>query len=262
MVLAATAEEMAAQLHTEGHERAVFQIGPKWRDEARPRAGALRGREFVMADGYSLHTTQQSLDEQYERVTKAYSSLLQTLERPFVQAVAGSGAMGGSVSHEWLLLDHPEATDPVVRCECGQWRTQEVDRCGCGLSSSHVDSSPHKGLEVGHTFQLGRRYGPLMGCYGVGVSRLLASLAVPSSSWPVSLASYHTVLVLPPRCSSVPDSLLNRLLHAVPSHAKLLIWDDPNPRVSLATRTRRARLLLPPRIVQYVRDTLVEIPNE
>jgi prolyl-tRNA synthetase len=93
----------------------LYQIQTKYRDEARPRAGLLRGREFVMKDSYSFDVDDQGLQASYDRHREAYISTFTRLGLPFVIVSAMSGAMGGSASEEFLApLDVGE--DTFVRC--------------------------------------------------------------------------------------------------------------------------------------------------
>lgn len=82
----------------------VYQIQTKFRDEQRPRFGLLRGREFVMKDGYSFHTSQESLDEAYQTMFQAYERIFERCGLEFRAVLADSGAMGGKDTHEFMAL--------------------------------------------------------------------------------------------------------------------------------------------------------------
>ncbi|MGA9276405.1 proline--tRNA ligase [Ilumatobacter sp.] len=93
----------------------LYQIQTKYRDEARPRAGLLRTREFVMKDSYSFDLTDEGLDESYAAHRKSYIELFDRLGLPYVIVSAMSGAMGGSKSEEFLSpMDIGE--DTYIRC--------------------------------------------------------------------------------------------------------------------------------------------------
>ncbi|MEO1060049.1 MAG: proline--tRNA ligase [Actinomycetota bacterium] len=93
----------------------IYQIQTKYRDEARPRAGLLRGREFVMKDSYSFDLTDEGLQASYDAHRAAYISLFDRLGLPYVIVSAMSGAMGGSASEEFLApMDVGE--DTFARC--------------------------------------------------------------------------------------------------------------------------------------------------
>lgn len=105
----------------------VYQIQTKFRDEARPRAGLIRVREFTMKDAYSFHTDEMSLDEEYDKFYKAYNRIFKRVGIPEVVAVASdTGMMGGSGAHEFMLLcDAGE--DKIVICnECNYSANMEV----------------------------------------------------------------------------------------------------------------------------------------
>lgn len=123
MVLAMTHEEAAVHLVREYAQSytkypfMIYQIQRKFRDEARPRAGMIRVREFTMKDAYSFHTSQADLEQYYAKCYQAYNRIFQKAGIPDVVTVASdSGMMGGSISHEYMLLT-PVGEDSIVICE-------------------------------------------------------------------------------------------------------------------------------------------------
>ena len=98
----------------------IYQFQTKFRDEARPRAGLIRVREFTMKDAYSFHTSQEDLEEYYDKCYHAYERIFARAGIPETIAVASdSGMMGGSLSHEFMLLT-PVGEDSIAVCpECG-----------------------------------------------------------------------------------------------------------------------------------------------
>ena len=98
----------------------LYQIQTKFRDEARPRGGLIRVREFTMKDAYSFHTSQEDLEEYYMRCHKAYERIYARAGIPEVISVkSDSGMMGGSISHEFMLLT-PIGEDSIAICkDCG-----------------------------------------------------------------------------------------------------------------------------------------------
>ncbi len=97
----------------------LYQIQSKFRDEVRPRYGLLRGREFIMKDAYSFDKTQEGLDKEYENMAQAYKRIFDRcgLETKMVQS--DSGAIGGSVSHEFMVITDGDAGEnDVFYCEC------------------------------------------------------------------------------------------------------------------------------------------------
>lgn len=82
----------------------LYQIQTKFRDEKRPRFGLLRGREFIMKDAYSFHSSKESLDEVYDRIFTAYSNIFARCGLNYRAVIADSGAMGGKDTHEFMVL--------------------------------------------------------------------------------------------------------------------------------------------------------------
>lgn len=125
MVLGMTHEEAAVHLVREYGQSyqqypfMIYQIQRKFRDEARPRAGMIRVREFTMKDAYSFHTSQEDLDAYYQKCYDAYHRIFQRVGIPEVVTVASdSGMMGGNISHEYMLLNEV-GEDSIVLCsEC------------------------------------------------------------------------------------------------------------------------------------------------
>ena len=147
MVLGMTHEEAAVHLAREygstyaNYPFSIYQIQTKFRDEARPRAGLIRVREFTMKDAYSFHTSQEDLEQYYDKMAKAYDRVFARAGIPEVISVkSDSGMIGGSVSHEYMLLvDAGE--DSIVLCdECGYSANMEaadntVDNSGSAASA-------------------------------------------------------------------------------------------------------------------------------
>jgi prolyl-tRNA synthetase len=108
--LGATHEEVITSLvrdEVKSYKRlplTLYQIQTKFRDEKRPRFGLLRGREFVMKDAYSFHSTYESLDDVYQKLFQAYSNVFSRCGLNFRAVIADSGAMGGKDTHEFMVL--------------------------------------------------------------------------------------------------------------------------------------------------------------
>lgn len=125
MVLGMTHEEAAVHLVREygntytRYPFMIYQIQTKFRDEARPRAGLIRVREFTMKDAYSFHTSQEDLEAYYDRCLEAYNRIFARAGVPEVITVkSDSGMMGGKVAHEFMLLT-PVGEDSLAICnEC------------------------------------------------------------------------------------------------------------------------------------------------
>ena len=125
MVLGMTHEEAAVHLVREYGQSyqqypfMIYQIQRKFRDEARPRAGMIRVREFTMKDAYSFHTSQEDLEQYYQKCYDAYNRIFKRVGIPEVVTVASdSGMMGGSISHEYMLLNEVGEDSIIICTEC------------------------------------------------------------------------------------------------------------------------------------------------
>ena len=104
----------------------LYQISRKYRDEMRPRAGLLRGREFTMKDLYTFDCSKEDALNTYESVQAAYKRVFADLRLPVITAKANSGEMGGNLSHEYLL-PMPNGEDDLVTCgNCGYAANKEM----------------------------------------------------------------------------------------------------------------------------------------
>ena len=130
---------------------ALFQIQTKYRDEARPRAGMLRGREFVMKDSYSFDLDDAGLAASYQRHRDAYIRIFDRLGLRYVIVAAMSGAMGGSASEEFLA-EAEVGEDTYVRCTTLRLRGERRGGRGAGrrspLDASHAARA--RGGHAGH----------------------------------------------------------------------------------------------------------------
>ena len=126
MLLGPTHEEMFAQTVKDLYSSykdfpvTLYQIQTKYRDEERPRAGILRGREFIMKDSYSFDMSDEGLEESYARHRKAYQNIFDRLGIEYAICRATSGAMGGSASEEFLAVSEV-GEDTFVRATDGDY---------------------------------------------------------------------------------------------------------------------------------------------
>jgi prolyl-tRNA synthetase len=148
MILGMTHEEASVHLVKEyansyaKYPFMIYQIQTKFRDEARPRAGLIRVREFTMKDAYSFHTSQEDLEAYYDKCYESYNRIFARCGIPEVVAVASdSGMMGGSVSHEYMLLT-PVGEDTIAVCsECDYRANMEA-------ADSIIVNTPDENLET------------------------------------------------------------------------------------------------------------------
>ena len=211
----------------------LYQIGEKFRNEARPRGGLLRCREFVMKDLYTFDRSREEAQDTYNQVCEAYNILFGQLGLTFYKAQAGSGAIGGSCSHEYHL-ECESGQDTILSCSaCSFVGNVEVivnkETSTCPECASKSSLTTKKGLEIGHTFLLGNKYSNIldakfkdqagkehdmeMGCYGIGVTRLLAAIVEASHDekgiiWPPFIAPFQSYII-PLKSDSVASQNFN-----------------------------------------------------
>ncbi|MDB1135692.1 proline--tRNA ligase [Candidatus Anaplasma sp. TIGMIC] len=210
----------------------LYQIQWKFRDELRPRHGALRGREFLMMDGYSFDVGYEEALKTYNAVFKAYRRAFKRMELPTLAVKAATGPIGGNMSHEFHIL--APTGESTVYYDARALELSEKDDHGieqldsvyavadeehnpesCGIAEADIQVT--KGIEAGHIFYLADRYSKLMnakfcnadgvsytdakmGCYGIGISRLVAAIIEvyhddAGIKWPESVAPFKVGIV-------------------------------------------------------------------
>jgi len=193
----------------------LYQIQPIFRDELRPRFGVVRSCEFIMKDAYSFDRDLEGLNQIYEKMRQAYETIFKRCGLDFVSVKADSGVIGGDLSHEFLVPAE-SGEDIVYRCKiCGMVmgaHEAEIEEC----PHCHKDMEKLNALEVGHIFKLGDKYSKSlgvkfldeagqqkivqMGCYGIGVSRLIAAVIEQNHDdngiiWPKEVAPFDVLIV-------------------------------------------------------------------
>jgi prolyl-tRNA synthetase len=128
----------------------LYQIQTKFRDEIRPRFGLMRGREFIMKDAYSFHTSPESLDGTYRAMERAYRRIFDRCRLSYTAVEADSGNIGGSESREFMVLAET-GEDAVVACACGYGANVEKATTGAiTLPPGWPGEAPAK-VEAVHT---------------------------------------------------------------------------------------------------------------
>ena len=224
----------------------LYQIGAKFRDEMKPRFGLIRACEFTMQDLYTFDQDPEAARKTYQEVSNAYNRIFTRLGVPYTVVQGDSTSMGGASSHEYHF-PAKIGQDTLLLCDqCKVGFNSELGGEGGGCKECGGKLKESKGIEVGHTFLLGTRYSqpfkavfrsdsganlPLhMGCYGIGVSRVLAaSVEVLSSPtelrWPLPIAPY-TVAILKPKAGSKEEAAANHMLEALQTQIEAIFPDD------------------------------------
>jgi prolyl-tRNA synthetase len=199
---------------------ALYQIQVKFRNEMRPSGGLLRTREFIMKDLYSFHATPQDLNRYFDRVIKSYFKIFKRCGLQPLKSEASGGAFTevGARTYEFQV---PAETgeDKVIFCKKCRWAVNlEVAKVKEGANCPKCSGSLKKinTIEAGHVFSLGTKYSKalnlyfidrqgtkkpvVMGCYGIGLGRLMGAAAEIHHDekgivWPKEIAPFQVHLI-------------------------------------------------------------------
>lgn len=129
----------------------LYQIQSKFRDEQRPRFGLLRGREFIMKDAYSFHSSLESLDDTYNKMFTAYSNVFSKVGLNFRPVIADSGAMGGKDTHEFMALSEV-GEDTIAYSDTSSYAAN-IEMAEAVYQGAEANPADFKELEKVHTPQ-------------------------------------------------------------------------------------------------------------
>lgn len=193
----------------------LYQIQNKFRNEMRSTGGLLRVREFMMKDLYSFHADEADLDRYYKTMLQSYKNVFEKCGVKAVAVEASSGSIGGKESQEFVVLAE-NGEDTIKLCpKCGYAGNIEIVKTDtCPKCNANLDEK--KCIEAGHIFKLGTMYSEkmkakfvdkngqekpiVMGCYGIGLGRLLAIIVEASHDdkgiiWPAGAAPFAAHLI-------------------------------------------------------------------
>ena len=211
----------------------LYQIQTKFRDEIRPRFGVMRCREFLMKDAYSFDIDEKGMEKSYENMKDAYVSIFNDIGLDYRIVKADAGNIGGDVSEEFHII--ADSGEDLLAISDSSDFAANVEVLEYEKDPSELDGEPSpdgkgklmikRGIEVGHIFQLGQKYSEkmsvsikdssgkgidvFMGCYGVGVSRIVAASIEQNHDdkgiiWPYAIAPFHlNVICLDPKKEEV-----------------------------------------------------------
>lgn len=194
----------------------LYQIQNKFRNEIRATGGLLRVREFIMKDLYSFNTDKKESMDFYSKAKEAYLKIFKRCGLEVTAVEADSGTIGGNLSHEYILFAETGEDKILVCSKCGYGAN--IEKAGDIKRCPNCQSLLEKknGIEIGHTFYLGTKYSEIMkaefinkagekkpiimGCYGIGVGRLMAAVVEYSHDkngiiWPKKIAPFQVHLI-------------------------------------------------------------------
>ncbi len=243
MCLGPTHEEVITELvkdHVQSYKQLpliLYQIQTKFRDEIRPRFGLIRCCEFVMKDAYSFDLDKAGLDRNYKLMFDAYLKIFKRCGLDIITTEADPGVMGGDLSHEFMV---PAETgeDTVYTCKKCKFAASNLSeengkKPDCPKCKSQ-DLGKTQAIEVAHIFQLGTKYSSvqgakflddkgksreiIMGCYGIGVSRLMSAIIEKNNDkdgiiWPKEISPFD-ILILPVQVANQDVSSLGEKFYS------------------------------------------------
>jgi len=272
----------------------LHHIQWKFRDEIRPRFGVMRGREFLMEDAYSFDLTFEDAVNTYNKMFTMYIRILRRMGLSPIPVQADSGAIGGNMSHEFqILADTGESTiyydEQILNIQNEKDFIKMKDLYA--VSDEKYDPEIAKGkkflasrgIEVGHIFYFGTKYTesmntrilnnegkqiyPLMGSYGIGVSRLVGAIIEASHDeagmiWPKEVAPFEVAVIelahrsqdLTKIVTDVYDSLIKRGIDT--------IYDDRDSLSNGAKFKDMDLIGIPYQVIvgkRYLTDNIIEV---
>lgn len=197
----------------------LYQIQTKFRNEMRFTGGLLRTREFVMKDLYSFHQDKQNLDKFFNKVLSAYDRIFKRCGLKALRSEASGGVFTKDKTYEFQALSEV-GEDRIIYCPKCKWATNlEVAKVKAGQKCPECKKGKlinSNSIEVGHTFKLGIKYAKalnlyfidkkgvkrpvVMGCYGIGLGRLMGVVAELNNDkdgiiWPKEIAPFQIHLL-------------------------------------------------------------------
>ncbi len=244
----------------------LYQIQWKFRDEVRPRFGVMRGREFLMKDAYSFHTDIEDAKREYAKMYDVYDRIFTRMGLTAVAVKADTGAIGGDLSHEFHVVAETGESAIYYDAKLDDVRTGKVTMSSeekrklysaadelhvpaeCPLPPEQLRTA--RGIEVGQVFFLGNKYSkamgvtvtgpegeitPEMGCYGIGVSRLIGAIIEANHDangiiWPEQVAPFDAGIINMRSGDAVCDALCEQLYAGLKVAGLDPLYDDTDKR--------------------------------
>ena len=245
--------------------RNLYQIQWKFRDEIRPRFGVMRGREFLMKDSYSFDLDYAGAKKHYNLMYDTYLRMFARMGLTAIPVRADSGAIGGDLSHEFQVVAETgesalfyDAAFDDIRDGKITMTTEEMRGLYAAADEQHKPDAiaperlrEARGIEVGHIFYLGKKYSEVlgakitnavgvdtvleMGCYGVGVSRLVGAIIEASHDdagiiWPESVAPFKVGLINLRVGDAKCDATCQQIYDTLNAQGIDVLYDDTDER--------------------------------
>ncbi len=235
MVLSPTAEESVTLLVKEylsSYKQLpiyLYQITNKYRDDLRTRYGLIRAREFLMYDAYTFDENENNAKDTYMNFFNSYMRIFNRIGVKVLPVFTeDTGSIGGKISHEFIIpcsigeSEFSYENDNIKDID----KFTEFDSIKTSFDTNKY-SNKSKGIEVGHIFLLGKKYSdvfqlkfndesgaentPVMGCYGIGVTRLMQAILENHKLWPIDIAPYKLHIICNEKTLDAANDFLDNL---------------------------------------------------
>ncbi len=233
---------------------AVYQIGQKYRDELRAKSGIMRGREFTMKDMYSFHESQEDFDRFYHSAKEAYLRVYDRCGLVAKVTEASGGAFTKKLSYEFMVLTDAGEDDILYCNTCSYCVNVEITEDKEGGVCSRCDKGTFAratASEVGNIFDLGTKYSddfdftykdkdgenkkPIVGCFGIGITRLMGVIAEAHSDdkglvWSTEVTPFGMHLVEISSTNTEVHSTAEKLYKDLALQGVEVLWDERDLR--------------------------------
>ncbi len=240
----------------------AYQFQWKFRKEPRAKSGLLRGREFLMKDAYSFHTSKEDFEKYYETQKQAYIKIYERLGLgDITHYVAADGGDFSEFSHEFQTESEIGEDTIFIHPETGEYFNQEIVS-----EEDQKNWKNFKAVEVGNIFPLENKFSKafsfksegkeiLMGCYGIGISRVMGVMAEIFSDekgliWPKNIAPFQVYLAPIGKNSDIYDKALEIYKTLQENNIEVLLDDRQGKKIGPGVKFGDAELMgIPTRIV-------------
>lgn len=224
---------------------ALYQIQWKYRDELRSKSGILRGKEFYMKDMYSFHTDQVDFEKFYQKTKEAYLKIFKKLDLNAKVTEASGGNFSDKISYEFMVITDA-GEDNILYCDaCSYCVNSEIaqikvgspcPKCGVELKQAMASEVANvfdlgqkftKAFELQYVDQNNQKHYPIMGCYGIGISRIMGVVVEKHHDqkgiiWPKTITPFPAHLINLEGGEEFAKKIYNTLL----KQGIEILWDD------------------------------------
>lgn len=235
----------------------IYQINTKFRDEIRPRFGLMRGREFLMKDGYSFDIDEKNSHQMYRKMYNVYNDIFAKIGVKAIPMLADTGEIGGDLSHEFHILSQTGETEifydkDLLNINFNSLSFEEIKQIPAFTDEKIGDRDLSKyqssrGIEVGQIFYIGQKYTkamdfkiqdqngaliyPEMATFGIGLGRLMAAVIEASHDkdgiiWPEAISPFDFILINTNTKDANLNEISDKIYNLIKNKNRTVLYDD------------------------------------